>query len=186
MPNLNIMYIHGFGSRFDPNSSKVKHLEKLGCISGISYDYTEVPDVNIPLFLEFITENKIDIVVGTSLGGWYASKIGHGIPYVALNPSIRPSISLMRYVGEEAYDHWGTPYHLSSTFPEKFEDFTGDGCGIVMINKGDDDIPHTEIDEIETKIKIFKFDGGDHRFTNIESALPIIDGFCGQMLSYGA
>ncbi len=41
------------------------------------------------------------VLMGTSLGGFWARRLGHelGKPWIALNPAIQPSQSLRRYVG---------------------------------------------------------------------------------------
>ncbi len=41
------------------------------------------------------------VLMGTSLGGFWARKLGHelGKPWIALNPAVQPSQSLRRYLG---------------------------------------------------------------------------------------
>ena len=38
---MKILYIHGFGSHYDPSKSKVQTLQSLGVVIGINLDYCE-------------------------------------------------------------------------------------------------------------------------------------------------
>ena len=99
---MNILYIHGFKSQFKEQSDKVQALNKLGKVSGITLDYTQTFDGIKNILHKFVLDKDIDLVVGTSLGGYYSSIIGAsaGIPFVAINPVVDPVLTLSKYIGD--------------------------------------------------------------------------------------
>lgn len=96
-----IFYFHGYNS--SPQSDKVQRLKAAGDV--YAFDINVDPRISIP-FLErelisalagHIHEDVKIIFVGTSLGGWYAAKLGQafGVDQIILiNPAIDPKVSL--------------------------------------------------------------------------------------------
>ena len=76
------IYIHGFNSKGDPNSQKLKELEALGNVITVDYDsFSTFESIESQLSDEIlqIHESQNDYftaLVGTSLGGYWASVIG--------------------------------------------------------------------------------------------------------------
>lgn len=115
-----IVYCHGYGS--SANSSKLKALKDAG-FNAYCFD-ASVDPVEANLYLT----NKIDnllidhlnqdielVFVGTSLGGWTASRLSkmYGAKAVIINPSVDPANSLLKYgVPNEICDlyHVFAPY----------------------------------------------------------------------------
>lgn len=95
----NILYIHGFGS--DSNSSTAKEIEKgLGDNHKVitysfnnDYELAQTMVDNINIARELIKENKIDLVVGTSMGAFIAMNC-HDVAKVLTNPCMLPSEQL--------------------------------------------------------------------------------------------
>lgn len=98
---MKIFYCHGFASQFDPNSSKLKILSRLGSIEGQNIDYTNPAEEVVQFCVDAVIKADIDLLVGTSMGGWLASIVGAriGIPFVAINPAIDPSQAMKKHVG---------------------------------------------------------------------------------------
>ena len=177
---MNILYLHGFASYFDPNASKVKELSSIGTVYGFDIDYTQSPDDNIIKAQKFIKEknNDIDLIVGCSLGGWLATKISEitRIPFVALNPSVYPNMSLYSYQGK-GIDYRNKPYELSDVTIKRYTRMSTKGNGLIFLNKGDEVLNAKFIyDEVKGFYPVFMFKGGDHRFSNIKDVLPFIQG----------
>lgn len=103
--NTTVIYFHGYGS--NANSDKVKALKDgLGCnvlafdididpVKAEAYLCQKIDD----LLLTDMHRNDKFIFVGTSLGGWMASKLGvkYKIPAVIINPSCDPVANLAKY-----------------------------------------------------------------------------------------
>jgi predicted esterase YcpF (UPF0227 family) len=99
-----IIYCHGYGS--NANSSKLQQLKNAGFEA-----YCFNANINPIQALEDLT-NEIDMIlvenfnrnvelvfVGTSLGGWMASKLSeiYSAKSIIINPSINPKLSLLKY-----------------------------------------------------------------------------------------
>lgn len=106
MHYITLLYIHGFGS--DANSSTAKEISKgLGNnYNVITYsfnnDYASIETMidNISMARKLIEDNKVDLVVGTSMGAFIAMNC-HDIAKILTNPCMLPSEQLkMRAVPE--------------------------------------------------------------------------------------
>ena len=128
---MNILYIHGFASEYDPKSAKVECLRKLGTVTGVTVDYTQGYDSVRAVILDAILSNSIDLVVGTSMGGYMASHVSAGIPFVALNPSVSPSASLSKYLGGFV-DYSGKTGVLTDDAVSSYPDFSTTAVGLIL------------------------------------------------------
>ncbi len=98
-----ILYIHGFASSY--NSLKAKQLEKY--FSQIGYYNVVHPQIPVAPFsainlLEQIYENNpLLMVIGSSLGGFYAlyMHMKYQLHTFLINPSLKPHETLREYVG---------------------------------------------------------------------------------------
>lgn len=87
--DINILYLHGFAS--SGNSGTAREIqEALPKCMVVSPDLPIEPDDAIQLIQKTIEEEKIDIVIGTSMGGLFASMV-HDIPRILVNPSFHVS-----------------------------------------------------------------------------------------------
>lgn len=163
---LRVMYIHGFGSRFSPNSDKCVALAAHFDLVGESYDYT-LPFRPLEAWLAIrLGRWQPDVLIGTSLGGFWAAWLGSrsGRPFLALNPVVRPAQSLRKWIGRGT-DHHGQPYTLTEDALTDYPEFPLEGGGQVLIETGDKVIDPFAIDTIGTAIPVTRFEGGNHRFS---------------------
>lgn len=103
--SLTIVYFHGYGS--SPVSDKVTTLrESLGVpVYAFPADIdpdeaTKLIEYNIDMMLLDNMHAETNILfVGTSLGGWMASKMAekYKVPAIIINPSVTPKTSLLKY-----------------------------------------------------------------------------------------
>lgn len=176
---MDIFYIHGFGSRYNPDSDKVRGLSQLGAVRGADYDYTATFD-SIIAHLTRETQ-RADLLVGTSLGGYLAMRLGTLTyrPYIAINPAIDPATSLRAYLGPGT-DHYGTDFVMEEatlrSYPPLLPGLAPER-GLVLIDEGDEviDVPATIEMAGLAGLRHFTFPGGDHRFQHMEEALPLIE-----------
>lgn len=173
---MNILYIHGWGSEFDSGSNKVTQLSRLGSVVGPNLDYTQGLRAVLDECKGWIQEHDIDLIVGTSLGGYTASHLGArtGLPFVAVNPAINPRESLEKYLGE-GVDHVGHQYHLR---PEVIADlplFNMNGFGLVLLDMDDEVLDSSLTAEfIGSRYPVVTFQGGSHRFEHMEDSLGYV------------
>lgn len=171
-----ILYIHGWGSAFDPKNEKIQVLGKLGLVFGPTLDYTSGFDKVTGQCLKIINEYDPDLIVGTSLGGYLASHIGalSGKAFVAINPAIDPGESLKKYVGE-GRDHTGKLYNLSNDIILDLPKFNMNGCGLILLDKGDDLLDSAATAKaLGDRYRVVEFEGGNHRFAHMEESLDAI------------
>ena len=179
---MNILYIHGFKSQFKEQSEKVQALNTLGKVFGVTLDYTNTFDEIKKILLKFVLDKDIDLVVGTSLGGYYSSVIGAsaGVPFVAINPVVDPVLTLSKYIGD-GITFTGEAYTLKEETVRAYPRFALDGCGLILLDRGDELINSEEtlatLDNFySTKI----FEGGNHRFQHINESLTEIKSYFNQ------
>lgn len=175
---MNIMYIHGFGSTFSPTNEKVIALGTLGNVTGPDIDYTRHP---IEIFIElsqYTVDHNIDVIVGTSLGGFFASAVGTAmsLPFAMINPSVQPWETLKKFAGTHT-NFAGKVYTLTLDTIEKYHQFPSPtyGFGLVLLDAGDEIIDPVYTQQLFYNIyPVVVFEGGNHRFVHIEESLDHI------------
>ena len=155
-----IVYCHGYGS--NKESSKVEWLNKVIQGRCVAFNIDIDPATSIPKLLDDISMEILDepnrdeemILVGTSLGGWYAAKLASifQCKSVIINPSINPKTSLLKY---------GVPSEICNNY----DDFEFNEGATYFIAQDDDVIDHSELlITLEAKgVQVFRSSGG-HRF----------------------
>lgn len=173
-----ILYVHGFGSRFNPDSDKIAALNALGPVRGENYDFTATYPETMNHLLEAV--EGADLLVGTSLGGYFAARLGSqlGMPFVSVNPAISPASSLRAHLGSGT-DHYGASFVLAEQTLESYPDYTADldpALGLVLVDEGDEVIPVDRTLKVvrDAGIDVITFPGGDHRFRHMREAIPSI------------
>lgn len=99
-----VLYIYGYGS--SPESSTCKWLKNnLPNTIVYSFEYVQSdPENSIPYLCSLVEELDIDIVIGSSLGGWYAMHIASicSLPSILINPV---TDSILEQVVDYVSDH---------------------------------------------------------------------------------
>ena len=99
--NCNILYVHGF--RSTGNSGTAKNLrELLPHCKVVSPDLPVNAEEAVALLRKNCEEEKIDVVVGTSMGGMLAQKL-RGMPKILVNPSFFVSETFKKNMGSVTY-----------------------------------------------------------------------------------
>ena len=100
---MRILFLHGLESQ--PNCQKVKWLQGQGYnVQSPEIDYED--NHSYENICKLTRRNNYDVIVGSSMGGWFAWNLGKelGVPVLLLNPAlhsrtINPTIG--SWVGEE-------------------------------------------------------------------------------------
>lgn len=102
---MKIIYLHGLDS--SPVAAKALITKEFATQHGIE---CVCPDLNIPpsevISLVGGLIDKDSILIGSSLGGYYANLLSDltGTPAILLNPSIRPYLSFLRFLKDNNFD----------------------------------------------------------------------------------
>ena len=90
-----ILYIHGFMS--SARSSTIVRMKKQWVdFEIVAFDVNHHPLESIDKIEQFVRNNNVDLLMGTSLGGYYVLAADANIPKLAVNPVINPTTSLDR------------------------------------------------------------------------------------------
>lgn len=103
-----VLYIHGYNS-----SSESRTAQVLSAHLGEDFElfhptFPNDPDESIPMAQRIIGEERIDMVVTTSLGGFVALNL-RGIPKFVINPSVAPHLTLpnIGFTGDlSGFERW--------------------------------------------------------------------------------
>lgn len=184
---MTIIYLHGLDS--DPNANKAvittKYAKTLG-VNTICPDLNCPPDEAVAKILALINENPKCVLVGSSLGGYFATLLSDmtGTPCVLLNPSIRPDVSFRRFLsnhfdGQILTDDatiyttikgwqikfgdlaWFESHRLQAKYPSNIK---------VLLKMGDEllDAYASQAFYEKAGADVLAQDGGDHRMSDYE------------------
>lgn len=94
--NLNIMYVHGYNSDMNSSTStklKIELLKKVNKFNWFSPSIQNDPMSGIHFVQNFVRQNKIDVVIGSSLGGFKVlNAYLPNVLKIVINPLIDPSL----------------------------------------------------------------------------------------------
>ena len=176
-----ILFLHGFSSCGKGNKSqtlKAYFGEKELIANNLSYAPLDAIDE-----LEHIIQTQeVDLLIGSSLGGFYATYLAekYAMKAVLLNPSTEPWQTLLPYVGwqkrfcdEEVFEFKASYIEAFKTLkvaPEK-------GNYLVLLQSEDELLDYTKAQSLYNKHKVIVEYGGNHRFENVDAYLSMIEKF---------
>ncbi len=176
-----ILYIHGFASC--AQSSKAQALKAFfGEENIIAPDLPPAPIDAVEMIQEMIDDEDITMIVGSSLGGFYAAYLAelNAIKTVLINPSLRPFETLAPFVGwqqrlcgeEEEVFEFKSVYlgHLKSYNIESLRR----GKYLVLLQSGDELLDYREAQERYKEHRVIVEFGGSHRFDRFDDYLCMI------------
>lgn len=126
-------------------------------------------------------------VVGSSLGGFYATVVAEriGCPAVLLNPAIEPARDLAASIGETTAWHSGERVFFRPEFVEELREMhpariTRPERYFAVIAKGDEVLDWREMSRRYTGCHVKLIEGGDHALSDFAAAhLPDVLDFLG-------
>ena len=178
-----ILYLHGFASC--GNSTKTKLLKRyFGEVNVLAPDLPVDPAEAIRFIRKTILAHNVDLIIGSSLGGFYASYFCElqGIKTVLINPSTQPFITLAPYVGTNHFWCSGEPFeftreHLNSLFEFAVGKLNAPQRYLVLLQTGDELLDYTKAQAKYEGATVVVEEGGNHRFENLNDYLQRIADF---------
>lgn len=126
-------------------------------------------------------------VVGSSLGGFYATHIAEatGCRGLLINPAVDPARDLAKYIGENR--QWHAPDESFYFLPEFVDELRALQVGELqhpqryraILAKGDEVLDWREMHARYRHTRITLLEGGDHALTGFETFLPDFAHFMG-------
>ena len=176
-----ILYLHGFGSCGEGNKSR-----GLGRYFGneelLSPDLPYAPQEAIEMLSKLIAEERPSLLVGSSLGGFYATYLAEKfhIPAVLINPSCKPWETLAAYVGWQERFCDGEAFEFKQLYLEQLEKLfvlPQRSRYLVLLQSEDEVLDYRVAKAQYKKFKVMVEYGGNHRFENIHEYLSMIESF---------
>ena len=178
---MKILYLHGFGSCGEGNKSTLlKHYFGEENILSPNLPYAPFDAI---LYIETLFKSEqIDVVIGSSLGGFYASYFAekYAMKAILLNPSTKPWETLAPYVGWQKRFCDDEIFEFKSSYLEALKTLEIEirqGEYMVLLQSADEVLDYTKAQSLYNKHKVIVEYGGNHRFENIDAYMSMIEKF---------
>jgi predicted esterase YcpF (UPF0227 family) len=190
-----VLYLHGF--RSSPKSAKAqrlaRHVAELQAAGmGLTWACPQLPPSPQLAVQELsgLVANwpwQETVVVGSSLGGFYATVLAEkfGFRAAVINPAVAPARDLARYIGEQTQFHDPTEaFFFRPEFVQEFEALAPYPIRHperywALIAQGDEVLDWREMVSHHEGARIKLLDGSDHAVSDFEDHLPDLLAFLG-------
>ena len=190
MTTTHLLYLHGF--RSSPHSAKARQLgawvrQQHPNVTWWCPQLPPSPRAAMQMLREGIADwpHANMAVVGSSLGGFYATHVAHtyGCKAVLLNPAIYPARDLAKYIGEQTA--WHAPderFFFEPAFVDQLRDLELPGLQqpenyLAVIAKGDEVLDWREMTGRYAGAHMKLLEGGDHALSDFDQHLAEIVDF---------
>jgi predicted esterase YcpF (UPF0227 family) len=189
-PPTHVLYLHGF--RSSPRSFKAKRMA--GWVQAQRPDLVwwcpqlppsprEAAEMLMHGFAAWPQQRMA--VVGSSLGGFYATAVAEriGCPAVLLNPAVNPARDLAAYIGEQTSFHDPAEhFFFRAEFVDELRALTPTAITrperyAAVIAKGDEVLDWREMAGRYPGATIRLLEGGDHALSDFDDHLPFVLNF---------
>lgn len=191
MKTQKLLYLHGFNS--SPQSHKAQlmqqYMREHQCEHALLCpQIPEIPQQAKP-FLERLVEKTLMThrlsFVGSSLGGYYATYLAEKYTgsAVLINPSIKPYVTLEKYLGENKFYYADKCWNFDETHIQQLKELDVENVTrlqryLVLLQTGDETLDYREAVLKFGEDQCIVEQGGDHGFTDFECHISRIMKFC--------
>jgi uncharacterized protein len=190
-PLTHLLYLHGF--RSSPQSTKARRVAQwlVEHRPDVVWHCPQLPpspaEAMRGVFAHIAGWPRANMaVVGSSLGGFYATVVGEriGCRAVLLNPAVDPARDLAKYIGEITAWHSDERFHFQAEFVDELRQMhppalTTPEHYLAIIAQGDEVLDWREMSARYAGCNIKLIDGSDHALSDFESHLPDLLRFVG-------
>ncbi|MBK5007628.1 esterase [Pseudomonas sp. S60] len=184
-----ILYIHGFNS--SPLSTKARQLEAVMQQIGLA-EQLRLPALHhhprnaITQLEAAIAELGAPLLVGSSLGGYYATHLAerHGLKALLINPAVNPHTLFDGYLGTQHNHHTGEAWELTHDHVQALATLEvpppADASRYqVWLQTGDETLDYRHAERYYRACALRIQAGGDHSFQGFAERLPALLAFAG-------
>jgi len=178
-----ILYIHGLNS--SPASHKASQLSRAMARLGLE-NQLRVPALHhhprqaIAQLQALISELGAPLLVGSSLGGYYATYLAeqHGLKALLINPAVQPHLRFDGYLGPQKNyysneDHVHALAELDVAAPSDPTRYQ------IWLQTGDETLDYRDAERYYRACALRIQAGGDHGFQGFAERLPTLFAFAG-------
>ena len=176
-----VLYIHGFSS-CGAGQKSTALTDFFGSGSIDAPDLPPSPNDAMTLLEHMIDKNHYSMLVGSSLGGFYATWLAEkfGLKAVLINPSTQPYETLAPYVGWQKRFCDGEVFEFKAVYLEQLKQYRAVpeyGSYLVLLQSEDEVLDYRKAKAYYQNERVIVEYGGNHRFENIEDYLSMIGNF---------
>ena len=184
-----ILYLHGFTS--GPQSHKAQALGMRLRERGLGDRFVcpqlpASPREAIGLAASLIAKHGVSTVVGSSLGGYYATWLAEtfDLKAVLVNPAVVAHLSLKDYVGPQRWLYTGQPFEFTREHIEQLRAIEVPVLSKpqrfwLLVEEGDETLDYRDAVRRYAGARQTVLPGGDHSFTRWSDYLDAIIDFAG-------
>lgn len=178
-----ILFIHGFASCGVGTKSQIL-TSYFGKDQVLTPNLAFEPLSAIHALERMIRSKPIDLLVGSSLGGYYATWLNrtNPMPTVLINPAVRPFELLDQYRGEQ--ERWcdGKKFSVTDTYLEQLlslyrENLSENERYLVLLQEGDETLDYRDAATYYQDHELLIEPGGCHRFEHFDRYMITISSF---------
>jgi predicted esterase YcpF (UPF0227 family) len=187
-PATHLLYLHGF--RSSPASTKAQRMarhvaERAGQGRPITWACPQLPPSpreawSLMLSVVQHWPAETTVVVGSSLGGFYATALAYHIGCRAafINPAVAPARDLARHIGEQtSFHHPGDRFFFQPAFIDEFQAISPYPVQApphwwLLVAQGDEVLDWQEMVAAYPGCPIKVLPGSDHAVSDFEAHLP--------------
>lgn len=191
--SIMFVYLHGFNST--GQSAKGQFLkQRLAPAEVLTPTYEANPDKAIACLSKLISDlietnsdNKALVIIGSSLGGYYAQYLAHRFRLAAIliNPALEPMKTLEPYLGWQTNYYTGENYFFGHEALQQLDSYNiqfpckNPVPTLVLLDENDEVIDSSSAQSIYADCAdVVIFADGSHRFEHLEESLALIHDFC--------
>lgn len=185
-----IIYLHGF--RSGPESWKARSLRarmtELGLADAFWCEQLPISAKAAMALAEaqIARFNRPPTVVGSSLGGYYATHLAekHGLKAVLINPAVLAPLSLSAYIGTQNHMYSGESFEFTEAHIDELRAIEAPAITRperywLLVETGDDVLDYHHAVARYAGCRQTVLEGGDHSFTKWDDYLDEIIRFAG-------
>jgi hypothetical protein len=183
-----LVYIHGFNS--SPASFKARVLQaalaqRAPAVTFLAPALPHAPAVAASLLDELVAAHPGALLVGSSLGGYYATWLAerHDLRAVLLNPAVRPYDLLAGHLGTQTNLYTGEKYEftlahvaelraleVATLMPQRY---------LLLVETGDEVLDYRQAVARYVGARQQVIEGGDHGLSDFSQHLDAVLEYCG-------
>ena len=186
-----VIYLHGFRSSAQSFKARLldRRMQSLGLAERfVAPDLPPSPAAAMALVRQQIGPDRDDLLVGSSLGGCYATWLAErcGARAALLNPAVHPARDLVGFVGEQTGYHDGQPFRFERHYLDELRTIEVESTPIsdpqrylLIAAKGDELLDWREMVARYPGARHRILDGSDHGMSDFADYLDEVLSFGG-------
>ncbi len=176
-----ILFIHGFGS-CGWGAKSLLLRRHFGIARLLAPDLPFAPRAAIAHLSTLITRYPVHALIGSSLGGFYATCVNaeQRLPAILINPVVAPHRLLADHTGPQHRWCDDAPFAVGDDYLETLralhrERLADDEDYLVLLQRGDEVLDYRDAATYYRSKDIIEEAGGSHRFDGLTAHLPSTD-----------